>query len=187
MEAFYPGRGSRISSAKEKNLVYIESHVGYPEYALEKPGEWQNGISNCWKRLDVLKEFSYFGILNNMNPSGLMNYPGSAVLVLKATEKVGFGLKADVWDINPEVAASWHDIALPGADKFRFHLGDGFSGVRSLMDSSDPALLLIDPPYLEKETSKEPWTSSKEVHVHAGRFSGGRWPTSMLFRKNIAT
>jgi 23S rRNA (adenine2030-N6)-methyltransferase len=136
--------------AKEKNLVYIESHVGYPEYALEKPGEWQNGISNCWKRLDVLKEFSYFGILNNMNPSGLMNYPGSAVLVLKATEKVGFGLKADVWDINPEVAASWHDIALPGADKFRFHLGDGFSGVRSLMDSSDPALLLIDPPYLEK-------------------------------------
>jgi 23S rRNA (adenine2030-N6)-methyltransferase len=100
--------------AKEKNLVYIESHVGYPEYALEKPGEWQNGISNCWKRLDVLKEFSYFGILNNMNPSGLMNYPGSAVLVLKATEKVGFGLKADVWDINPEVAASWHDITLPG-------------------------------------------------------------------------
>jgi 23S rRNA (adenine2030-N6)-methyltransferase len=136
--------------AKEKNLFYIESHVGYPEYALEKPGEWQDGIGKCWKRLDVLKEFSYFCILDKMNPSGLMNYPGSAVLVLKATEKAGAGLKADVWDINPEVAASWHDITLPGSNKFRFHLGDGFSGIGSLMDISRPALLLIDPPYLER-------------------------------------
>jgi len=87
MEAFYSGRGSRISSGQGKNLFYIESHVGYPEYALEKPGEWQDGIGKCWKRLDVLKEFSYFGILDKMNPSGLMNYPGSAALVLKRLKK----------------------------------------------------------------------------------------------------
>lgn len=136
--------------AKEKNLVYIESHVGYPEYALETPGEWQGGIGRCWKHLDVLKEFSYFGILDKMNPSELMIYPGSAVLVLKAAEKAGYGLKADVWDVNLEVAASWHYVTLPGSDKIRFHLGDGFSGVESLMDRFKPALLLIDPPYLEK-------------------------------------
>jgi 23S rRNA (adenine2030-N6)-methyltransferase len=135
---------------KEKNLVYLESHVGYPEYSLEKHGEWQDGIGKCWKHLGVLKEFSYFGILDKMNPLGLMNYPGSAILVLKATEKASFDLKADVWDINPEVAASWHDITLPGSDKLRFHLGDGFLGVGSLMDRSEPALLLIDPPYLER-------------------------------------
>ena len=135
--------------AKEKNLVYLESHVGYPKYSLEKPGEWQDGIGECWKHLDVLKEFSYFGILENMNPSGLMNYPGSAVLVLMAATRAGFGLKADVWDINPEVAAPWNDITLLGSNKLCFHLGDGFSGVRSLMDRSEPALLLIDPSYLE--------------------------------------
>lgn len=136
--------------AKEKSLIYLESHVGYPEYSLEKPGEWQNGISKCWKHLEVLKEFSYFGILDKMNPSGLMNYPGSAVLVQKATEKAGISMKADVWDINPEVAASWHNAHLPGSYKFRFHLGDGFSGAESSMNRSGPGLLLIDPPYLER-------------------------------------
>jgi 23S rRNA (adenine2030-N6)-methyltransferase len=135
--------------AKEKNLVYVESHVGYPEYSLEKPGEWQDGIGECWKRLDVLKEFGYFGMLDNMNPSGLKNYPGSGIIVLMAAARAGFCLEADVWDINPEVATYWHDLHLPGSDKFRFHLGDGFSGVGSLMDGSKPALLLIDPPYLE--------------------------------------
>jgi 23S rRNA (adenine2030-N6)-methyltransferase len=135
--------------AKEKNLVYLESHVGYPKYSLEKPGEWQDGIGEGWKHLDVLKEFSYFSILENMNPSGLMNYPGSAVLVLMAATRAGLVLKADVWDINPEVAASWHEITLPGSNKLCFHLGDGFSGVMPLMDRSEPALLLIDPPYLE--------------------------------------
>lgn len=146
--------------SREKNLVYIESHVGYPLYDLEKPGEWQDGIGMCWKRLDALKEFCYFDILDNMNPSGLTNYPGSAFLVLKATQKTGaslegikcdsFGLKANVWDTNPEVADSWHAVTLPGSNRFRFHLGDGFSGVRSLLDRHRTALLLIDPPYLDK-------------------------------------
>ena len=67
-----------------------------------------------------------------------------------AAAKSCSGLEADVWDISQEVAASWHDVALPGSVKFRFHLGDGFSGAGSLIDRSRPALLLIDPPYLER-------------------------------------
>jgi 23S rRNA (adenine2030-N6)-methyltransferase len=140
--------------AKEKNLIYFESHIGYPKYSLEKTGEWQDGIGKCWKRLDVLKEFSYFGILENMNPSGLMNYPGSGIIVLMAAGTTGFFLEANVWDINPEVAASWRDAHLPGSNKFRFHLGDGFSGAGSSMDRSRPGLLLIDPPYLEKRDNE---------------------------------
>jgi 23S rRNA (adenine2030-N6)-methyltransferase len=135
--------------AEEKNLVYVESHVGYPKYSLETPGEWQDGIGECWKRLDVLKELSYFDILDRLNPTGLRIYPGSSLLVLMASAKAGLCPEADVWDTSLEVAASWHDAHLPGSDKFRFHLGDGFSGVGSLMDRSRPGLLLIDPPYLE--------------------------------------
>jgi hypothetical protein len=97
-----------------------------------------------------LKEFSYFGILEKMNPAGLRSYPGSGIIVLLAAAKSGSGLEADVWDISQEVAASWHDAPLPGSVKFRFHLGDGFSGAGSLMDRSGAALLLIDPPYLEQ-------------------------------------
>jgi 23S rRNA (adenine2030-N6)-methyltransferase len=136
--------------AKEKNLFYIESHVGYPKYSLEKPGEWQDGIGECWKHHDVLKEFSYFGILEEMNPAGLRSYPGSGIIMLMAAAKAGSGLEADVWDIDPDVAASWHDMPILRSDRFRFHLGDGFSGAVDLMDRSGPGLLLIDPPYLER-------------------------------------
>jgi len=136
--------------AKENRLVYVESHVGYPKYPLEKPGEWQDGIGECWKRHDVLKEFSYFGILEKMNPAELRSYPGSGTIVLIAATKAGYGLEADVWDTNPDVAASWNDVPLPESEKIRFHLGDGFSGVGALMDRPGPALLLIDPPYLDR-------------------------------------
>jgi 23S rRNA (adenine2030-N6)-methyltransferase len=137
--------------AKEKKLVYFESHVGYPEYPLAMPGEWQDGIGRCWTRLNALKEFSYFQILDQMNPAGLRNYPGSATVTLKVATKAGIALEADIWDINPEVSFSWHDIALPGSNKLRFHLVDGFLGIGSLVDRYKPALLLIDPPYLERE------------------------------------
>jgi 23S rRNA (adenine2030-N6)-methyltransferase len=133
---------------KENKLVYVESHVGYPEYVLERPGEWQDGVERCWNRLNALREFSYFDILDKMNPSGLRNYPGSGLIVLMAAAKSGSRLEADVWDVNPEVEASWRDVPLLKS-KFSFHLGDGFSGLGSLLGRSRSALLLIDPTYLE--------------------------------------
>jgi 23S rRNA (adenine2030-N6)-methyltransferase len=137
--------------AKEKKLVYVESHVGYPEYPLAMPGEWQDGIGRCWTRLNALKEFSYFQIIDQMNPAGLRNYPGSATVTLKVATKAGFVLEADVWDTNPEVEAYWYNKTMQITDKFKFHLGDGFLSVGSLVDRYKPALLLIDPPYLERE------------------------------------
>ena len=53
-------------------------------------------------------------------------------------------MQAEIWDINPELAASWQDFS-----DAKFHCADGFSGVPSILDRSNPGLLLIDPPYLD--------------------------------------
>lgn len=132
--------------AGRKTILYAESHVGYPEYSLQNPGEWERGIGRCWPCLSALKTFCYFRIVGDMNPRGLVSYPGSASLVLETAGRHGANVSAEIWDIDPRVASAWH-----GDSRVNFELGDGFAGVRPLLDRSPPGLLLIDPPYLDEK------------------------------------
>jgi len=129
---------------RDRSLVYAESHVGRPEYALGAPGEWEKGIGRLWRHLPSLGDFLYFRILADLNPQGLRLYPGSSSLVLETAKRLGALVQAEIWDINPELSAFWQ-----GYSQARFHLADGFSGVASILDRSNPGLLLIDPPYLD--------------------------------------
>jgi 23S rRNA (adenine2030-N6)-methyltransferase len=128
----------------DSSLAYAETHVGRPKYALSTPGDWEGGIGKCWPILPSLKNFCYFNIMAEFNPGGLRRYPGSACLVLQAAQRRRSMLQAEVWDIDPEVAKAWRRYS-----QIAFHLGNGFLGVRSLLDHSPPGLLLIDPPYLD--------------------------------------
>ncbi len=64
----------------------------------------------------------------------------------------GSKLRAKVWDVDSEVSAAW--TAQQDQREIKFHLGDGFTGIRSLLDRSPPGLLLIDPPYIDPEDSR---------------------------------
>lgn len=131
------------------DLVYAESHVGRPEYSLQRQGEWRGGIGRCWEHLPLLLDFQYFRILAEMNPDGLQIYPGSAQLVLKAAASRIRDLQAEIWDVDPAVAPAWRGWA-----RVRLHIGDGFSGASSLLNKSLPGFLLIDPPYIHPRDSK---------------------------------
>jgi len=167
----------------DSSLVYAESHVGRPEYSLRTPGDWVGGIGKCWPLLPHLKKFCYFDLLASSNPSGLKCYPGSASLVLRAAKKRNTTLRAEIWDIDPDVTAAWkrcseiscrdashhapsHKISFKDAStrdvssdasshEIAFHLDNGFAGVGSLLDRSPPGLLLIDPPYVDAEDAKK--------------------------------
>jgi 23S rRNA (adenine2030-N6)-methyltransferase len=136
--------------SRRKTLLYAESHVGYPEYSLEGAGEWRGGIGRCWSRLTALQNFCFFQIIGNINPYGLVRYPGSASLVLEIARKYRADIYAEIWDIEPQVAAAWS-----GDFRVDFHLGDGFSGAQKLMDQSPPGMLLIDPPYIDEKDAKQ--------------------------------
>jgi 23S rRNA (adenine2030-N6)-methyltransferase len=129
---------------RDRSLVYAESHVGRPEYALDATGEWEKGIGRLWQHLPSLQDFLYFRILADLNPQGLRLYPGSSSFVLETAKRLGALVQAEIWDINPELSAFWQ-----GYSQVRFHLADGFSGAASILDRSNPGLLLIDPPYLD--------------------------------------
>jgi len=131
---------------RDSSLVYAESHVGRPEYAISADGEWEKGIGRLWRHLPVLHDFLYFRILADLNPQGLRLYPGSASLILETAKRRGALVQAEIWDINPELAVSWR-----GYSEAKFHYADGFSGVLSILDRSNPGLLLIDPPYLNQK------------------------------------
>jgi 23S rRNA (adenine2030-N6)-methyltransferase len=147
------------------SLVYAESHVGRPEYALRAPGDWEGGIGKIWPFLPSLGNFCYFDILAGRNSNsgpisrpvlGPLLYPGSASFIYELAKMKRASLEADVWDNNPEVARSWE--AFSSASKFAkshqpakivFHLGDGFAGVFSRLCRSPAGLLFIDPPYVD--------------------------------------
>ncbi len=137
--------------SRRKTLLYAESHAGYPEYTLTSPGEWEGGIGRCWPLLSALKNFCYFRIIGEMNscslvnPNDVMRYPGSTSLVLEIAKRRCVDVDVDVWDINPCVASAWRDDI-----RVNFHSGDGFAGVRYLLDHVSSGLILIDPPYLNK-------------------------------------
>ena len=130
--------------------VYVESHAGYPEYALSSGGEWVGGIGRLWPYREDLEGYAYFQILGNLNPKGPERYPGSASIVIELAKRRGLDIRAELWDKSSEVEEGWrsleNDWSVPG---LHFHLGDGFSGAGRLTDELDePALLLVDSPYI---------------------------------------
>ncbi len=136
----------------DSSLVYAESHVGRPVYSLKAAGDWEGGIGRIWPSLHSLKNFCYFNILADLAkiyPHCLVTYPGSARLVMELAKRKRSTLDIEIWDIDPDVAAAWSEY--PETTSLSFHLGDGFSGVMSLLNQAAPGLLLIDPPFLESE------------------------------------
>lgn len=134
------------------SLVYAESHVGRPAYSLKAHGDWEGGIGKIWPVLPSLRNFSYFDILADLNPHGLMCYPGSARMVWELARRKGAKLEFEFWDIDAEVIAAWRKN--PEVPSLSIHSGDGFSGVASLLNRRAPGLLLIDPPFLDPKDVK---------------------------------
>lgn len=145
----------------DSSLVYAESHVGRPKYALKPSGDWESGIGRIWPALPLLKNFPYFDILSELNcfephcPLQIECYPGSALLVAMLAERRRADVSIEIWDTDPAVRTAWNekfnreclDHKCLGHCPISFHLGDGFSGVMSLLKTAPPGLLFIDPPF----------------------------------------
>ncbi|MDQ1282447.1 MAG: rRNA (adenine2030-N6)-methyltransferase, partial [Euryarchaeota archaeon] len=112
----------------------------------------------------------YFRILSELNqgdqkrdPKPLL-YLGSARLIFELARRKGAALRADAWDLDTDVIASWQEFSSQdlhfSQDRspqsalrsgLGFHQGDGFSGALCRLADSHAGLLFIDPPYIRSD------------------------------------
>jgi 23S rRNA (adenine2030-N6)-methyltransferase len=146
----------RYLALKDKPFWYIDTHAGAGCYALDtgyatQNAEFESGIARLWDRDDVPAALlEYIALVKRLNPDGALRlYPGSPLVaqeLLRVQDKMRlFELHPTDHEILQEnFAAQSHSVLIQKAD--------GFGALKSLLPPPPRrALVLIDPPYEEKQ------------------------------------
>jgi 23S rRNA (adenine2030-N6)-methyltransferase len=159
---------------KDTPYSYIDTHSGAGVYALDsafasKNAEFDTGIGPLWERTDLppaVKE--YVDLVKAMNPSGRMRYyPGSPYIadqVAREEDRLRLfelhpadsKLLADNFRKLEEHAAQQGIRPTTRGKRVLITRGDGFQALKALLPPpSRRALVLIDPPYEDKQDYKK--------------------------------
>ena len=149
------------AAQKDKPFWYIDTHAGAGQYSLEtgyaiQNAEYESGIAKLWNANDLPQALlNYVGFIKRLNqPSSpktakLKMYPGSplcAQALLRADDRMR------LFELHP----SDFDILL---ENFKGHqrtvkvdMSNGFAGIKAILPPpTRRAVILIDPPYEEKQ------------------------------------
>ncbi len=150
---------------KEKAYWYIDTHAGAGCYSLDRGyalqnAEYESGIARLWNRDDLPEPLeAYVRLVREFNPDGQMRlYPGSPLIAQKMMRDQD---RMRLFEMHPS------DCELL-AENFRgtgalIQRSDGFSGLKSLLPPPPRrALVLIDPPYEDKEDYRRVVSALKE-------------------------
>jgi 23S rRNA (adenine2030-N6)-methyltransferase len=176
---------------KDVAYSYIDTHSGAGVYELDgafasKNAEYSTGIGPLWTLTDMpapIKE--YVDLIKGMNPSGKMRYyPGSPYIADKVAREhdrlrlfelhpADSKLLADNFRKLDEHAAAQGIRSTVRGKRVLVTRGDGFAALKALLPPpSRRALVLIDPPYEDKQDYKK----TKDVLAEAlGRFPSGTY------------
>ena len=176
---------------KDVAYSYIDTHSGAGVYELDgafasKNAEYDTGIGPLWNLTDMpapIKE--YVDLIRAMNPSGKMRYyPGSPFIADKVAREQD---RLRLFELHPadsklltdnfrkldEHAAAQGIRPTVRGKRVLVTRGDGFAALKSLLPPpSRRALVLIDPPYEDKQDYKK----TKDVLAESlGRFPTGTY------------
>jgi 23S rRNA (adenine2030-N6)-methyltransferase len=176
---------------KDVAYSYIDTHSGAGVYELDgafasKNAEYDTGIGRLWALDDMpapIKE--YVDLIRGMNPSGKMRYyPGSPFIADKVAREQD---RLRLFELHPadsklltdnfrkldEHAAQQGIRSTVRGKRVLVTRGDGFAALKALLPPpSRRALVLIDPPYEDKQDYKK----TKDVLAEAlGRFPTGTY------------
>lgn len=159
---------------KDTAYSYIDTHSGAGVYELDgafasKNAEYETGIGPLWNLTDLppaIKE--YVDLIKGMNPSGKMRfYPGSPYIAEKVAREqdrlrlfemhpADAKLLADNFRKLEEHAAAQGVRPTVRGTRVMVTRGDGFASLKALLPPpSRRALVLIDPPYEDKQDYKK--------------------------------
>lgn len=142
-------------TAKDKPLVYLETHAGAGRYALNPPGaadgrtpEYAEGVLPLLKARRVgdalLPYLQLVRQFNGMPEHPLTVYPGSPLLAAASTRE---GDRLELCELQVDEAARL-TAEFRGDGRVRVHQRDGYAALKALLPP-DPrrGLVLIDPPF----------------------------------------
>ncbi|MCK7597806.1 23S rRNA (adenine(2030)-N(6))-methyltransferase RlmJ [Microbulbifer sp. CAU 1566] len=152
---------------KEAPFDYIDTHAGAGSYALasdmaQKNCEYMNGIGRLFKISELPGLQNYLRLIEGLNPEGaLQQYPGSPLI---AAQMLGPQDKAWAFELHPSDAEKLRQN-LPRGRQYQVREEDGFKGLSSLLPSrARRALVLIDPPYEQKDDYQRVVDALKLIH-----------------------
>lgn len=157
----------RYLAQKDKPYWYIDTHAGAGCYALDtgyatQNAEYESGIARLWARDDLPPPLAeYVALVKRINLDGQMKlYPGSPLVaqeLLRAQDRMRlFELHPTDFEILQENFAAHHHSVL-------IQKADGFGALKALLPPPPRrALVLIDPPYEEKQDYQRVVTALNE-------------------------
>lgn len=164
----------RALTAKDKPLLYFETHAGAGRYELSRydvdgKGEFHDGIERLWSERDAPETIAaYLDIVRAGNHGALRHYPGSPMI---ANALLRSGDRMVLCEVVSEEAQALYR-GLPAARRAEVHGEDGYRILKAQLPPPERrALVLIDPSY---ESPGE-----MEHTVSVLRDSHARFPTGV--------
>ncbi|WGL15616.1 23S rRNA (adenine(2030)-N(6))-methyltransferase RlmJ [Microbulbifer bruguierae] len=139
---------------KETPFDYIDTHSGAGLFSLasemaQKNREYMTGIGQLFQHCDLPGLQNYLQVIEGLNPDGnLQVYPGSPMIAAQMLRPQD---KAWLFELHPNDAEKLRQN-FARRRQCQVREEDGFKGLAALLPTrSRRALILIDPPYEQKE------------------------------------
>lgn len=141
---------------KDKPFWYIDTHAGAGCYALDsgyaaQNAEYESGIARLWDRDDLPAALAkYVTLVKGINPDGRMKlYPGSPLVaqqLLRGQDRMR------LFELHPTDSDILQENFSGQGSQVLMQQADGFGALKALLPPPPRrALVLIDPPYEDKQ------------------------------------
>ena len=146
----------RYLAQKDKPFWYIDTHAGAGCYELDsgyatQNAEYESGIARLWDRTDMpIALAEYVALVKHINRDGQMKlYPGSPLVALELMREQD---KLRLFELHPTDSEILRENFSGYGSRVLMQTADGFGALKALLPPPPRrALVLIDPPYEEKQ------------------------------------
>jgi 23S rRNA (adenine2030-N6)-methyltransferase len=157
----------RYLAQKDKPFWYIDTHAGAGCYELDsgyatQNAEYESGIARLWGREDLSAPLAdYVALVKGINPDGEMKlYPGSPLVALELLREQD---KMRLFELHPTDSELLQENFAGHGSQVLMQTADGFGALKALLPPPPRrALVLIDPPYEDKQDYQRVVSALKE-------------------------
>ncbi|MFZ5524380.1 MAG: 23S rRNA (adenine(2030)-N(6))-methyltransferase RlmJ [Pseudomonadota bacterium] len=146
----------RYLAQKDKPFWYIDTHAGAGCYSLDsgyatQNAEYESGISRLWERDDLPAPLAeYVALVKRINQDGpLKKYPGSPLVAMNIIREQD---RMRLFELHPTDSEILQQTFASHGAQVLIQAADGLGALKALLPPPPRrALVLIDPPYEDKQ------------------------------------